>query len=127
MKDIGAILRYHIEHNGIKQVELATKTGYSKAHLWQLLQRDDLTCSQLERFCNATGLSPLLFFDIEISDSFDDNNFESPLASDNYTLSKIIKEKDERIKVLEKNVSLLEDLLKLYRDGNGTNDNKKAS
>lgn len=129
MKDLGAEIRYFIERNGLKQKEVAAKAGFSREHFWQLIQKNDLTCSQLERICMALKLDPAYFFDMDdlqdelsIPDS-DKNGKESDVL---HYIS-LLKEKEERIKVLEKNVSLLENLLSLYRDKNGTSESKKAS
>lgn len=129
MKDIGLFFRTIIEKKKLKQNILANKSGYSQSHFWQLLQKEDMTCSQLERISNAIGINPIEIFELENPDEV------CPVIATDHTSSgfnaeyvnNMLTEKNERIKVLEKNVKLLEDLLSMYRDKNETKDLKFAN
>lgn len=120
MKDIGLILRTEIEKRGLHQTILAHKTGYSRAHFWQLIQKEDLTCSQLEKMCIAFGLSPLSFFDdVEGLEVVSEPNSASDDAEIK-NLKSLLKEKQKRIEALEEALASTKELLSLYRDKNGT-------
>lgn len=129
MKDIGLFFRTVIEKKKLKQNILANKAGYSQSHFWQLLQKEDLTCSQLERISNAIGINPIEVFELENPDevcSVQQTDQTSSGFNSDY-VNNMLTEKNERIKVLEKNVKLLEDLLSMYRDKFETNELKKAN
>ena len=119
MKDIGLILRTEIEKRGLQQNILAMKSGYSRAHFWQIIQREDITCSQLEKICHAIGLSPSSFFDeLEGAEVV---SVPKPSSDDEEKSLKILlKEKQKRIEALEEALASTKELLSMYRDKNGT-------
>jgi transcriptional regulator with XRE-family HTH domain len=121
MKDIGLILRTEIEKRGLHQTILAHKTGYSRAHFWQLIQKADLTCSQLEKMCIAFGLSPLSFF--EDVEGLEVVSVPKSSSDDDETkqLKTLLKEKQKRIEALEEALASTKELLQMYRDKSGTN------
>ena len=131
MKDIGLELRTMIERQHLSQTDIAEKAGFSRAHFWQLIQKKDLTCFQLERICNAMNLDPLIFFELknrakrveETKSVMVENNptfTVNQSTTDDAHLQDLLKEKEERIQALQKNIDLLEQLLAVYRDGIGT-------
>lgn len=126
MKDVGLVIRTFIEKNKLNRSVLATKAGLSQAHFWQLIQKEDLTCSKLERICEAVGISPLSVFDFDCGVIFDDQKKEEN-AEDVKSLKLLLKEKQKRIDALEDALASTKELLSLYRDKNGTKDSQKAS
>lgn len=126
MKDIGAYLRNYIEKNKLVADEIGERCGYSHSHFWQILQKEDMKCSMLEKICEALNISPMVFFDEElVTNPVDDLNTQNS-NKDLCYYKRLITEKDARIASLEKNILLLEDLLSVYRDGNGTTSRKNA-
>lgn len=119
MKDIGLILRTEIEKRGLQQNILAMKSGYSRAHFWQIIQREDITCSQLEKICHAIGLSPSSFFD-EIEGAEVVSVPKSSSDDEEKSLKTLLKEKQKRIEALEEALASTKELLSMYRDKNGT-------
>ena len=119
MKDIGLILRTEIEKRGLQQNILAMKSGYSRAHFWQIIQREDITCSQLEKICHAIGLSPSSFFD-EIEGAEVVSVSKSSSDDEEKSLKTLLKEKQKRIEALEEALASTKELLSVYRDKNGT-------
>lgn len=120
MKDIGLVLRTEIEKRKLKQTELSIKTGYSHSHLWQLLQKEDWTCSKLERVCEAIGISPMSVFDVggELVEPIEDK--VSASSEDTKTLKKLLNEKQKRIEALEDALASTKELLSIYRDKKGS-------
>ena len=119
MKDIGLILRTEIEKRGLQQNILAMKSGYSRAHFWQIIQREDITCSQLEKICHAIGLSPSSFFD-EIEGAEVVSVPKSSSDDEEKSLKTLLKEKQKRIEALGEALASTKELLSMYRDKNGT-------
>lgn len=120
MKDIGLVLRTEIEKRKLKQTELSLKTGYSHSHLWQLLQKEDWTCSKLERVCEAIGISPMSVFDVggELAEPIEEK--VSVNSDDIKALKTLLKEKQKRIEALEEALASTKELLSIYRDKNGS-------
>lgn len=132
MMNIGLELRTIISNRKLMQKDIALKCGYSKAHLWQILQKEDLTCSQLDKICAAIGISPMSFFEIpenaEIVSVKKQKSLEENSSKDNVlTLKALLKEKQKRIEALEDALASSKELLSMYRDKNGTKDSQKAS
>lgn len=121
MKDIGLILRTEIEKRRLKQTELSLKTGYSTSHLWQLLQKEDWSCSKLERVCEAIGVSPMCVFEVEGHSAEPLEERTSGSSDDIKGMKTLLKEKQKRIEALEEALASTKELLQLYRDKNGTN------
>ena len=118
MKDIGLVLRTEIEKRHLNQSVIAQKAGFSHAHFWQLLQKEDMTCSKFEKICDALGLSPMSVFEVdgEIAESVK----VSADPEDTKQLKTLLKEKQKRVEALEEALSSTKELLSLYRDKNGT-------
>lgn len=125
MKDIGLVLRSVIEKKKMKQVGISVATGFTTAHLWQLLQKGDMLCSQLEKICQAIGISPMSVFEYDGELIVDPQ--PSAESDDLKTLKALLKEKQKRIDALEDALASTKELLSLYRDKNGTNSAPKAS
>ena len=120
MKDIGLILRTEIEKRGLQQNILAMKSGYSRAHFWQIIQREDITCSQLEKICHAIGLSPSSFFaELEGAEVVSLPKSSSD-DEDTKQLKTLLKEKQKRVEALEEALASTKELLSMYRDKIGT-------
>lgn len=126
MIDIGAYLRNYIEKNKLVADDIGERCGYSHSHFWQILQKEDMKCSMLEKICEALNISPMVFFDDEIVSNLVEGENTQNTNKDLCYYKKICAEKDERINALNKNIELLESLLSVYRDENGTNIRKNA-
>lgn len=114
------ILRTEIEKRGLQQTILAHKSGFSRAHFWQLIQKSDLTCSQLEKICIAMNLSPMSFFDdVEGLEVVSEPNLASEDAEIKQ-LKTLLKERQKRVEALEEALASTKELLQMYRDKNGT-------
>lgn len=118
MKDIGLVLRTEIEKRGLQQKIVAQKSGFSDAHFWQLIQKEDIRCSQLEKICDALGISPMSVFEVdgEIAESAK----VSADPEDTKQLKTLLKEKQKRVEALEEALASTKELLSMYRDKNGT-------
>lgn len=126
MKDIGLVLRSVVEQKKLKQIDIAHATGFSSAHVWQLLQKGDMLCSQLEKICQAIGISPMSVFDFD-GDLVVEPRQSSAEIDDLKNLKLLLKEKQKRIDALEAALDSTQELLCMYRDKNGTNKASKAS
>lgn len=126
MIDIGSYLRKYLENNHLSQDDIATLCGYSRSHFWQILQKEDMKCSMLEKICEVLEISPAIFFNEDLAKSSLILPREENTSRDLSYYKKMVTEKDARIASLEKNVELLEELLLMYRDGNGTTTRKNA-
>ena len=118
MKDIGLVLRTEIEKRHLNQSVIAQKAGFSHAHFWQLLQKEDMTCSKFEKICVALGLSPMSVFEVdgEIAESAK----VSADPEDTKQLKTLLKEKQKRVEALEEALASTKELLSMYRDKIGT-------
>ena len=119
MKDIGLFFRTEIEKRGLQQKILAFKCGYSEAHFWQIIQKEDMKCSRYEKICHAIGVSPLSCFD-EIEGAEVVSVPKSSSDDEEKSLKTLLKEKQKRIEALEEALASTKELLSLYRDKNGT-------
>lgn len=126
MKDIGLVLRSVIEQKKLKQIDIAHATGFSSAHVWQLLQKADISCLQLEKFCQAIDISPMSVFDFD-GDLVVEPRQSSAEIDDLKNLKLLLKEKQKRIEALEDALASSKELLSMYRDKIGTKDSQKAS
>lgn len=120
MKDIGLFFRTEIEKRGLQQKILAFKCGYSEAHFWQIIQKEDMKCSRYEKICHAIGVSPLSCF--EDVEGLEVVSVPKSSSDDDETkqLKTLLKEKQKRIEALEEALASNKELLSLYRDKNGT-------
>ena len=121
MKDIGLFFRTEIEKRGLQQKILALKSGYSEAHFWQLIQKVDMKCSQLEKICEVLGVSPMSVFDKADDHPETSEVVDSGSSEEVKSLKTLLKEKQKRIEALEEALASTKELLQLYRDKNGTN------
>ena len=121
MKDIGLFFRTEIEKRGLQQKILALKCGYSEAHFWQLIQKEDMKCSRYGKICRALGVSPMSVFDVDGEHSEPLDTRVSEGSEDIKSMKTLLKEKQKRIEALEEALASTKELLQLYRDKNGTN------
>ena len=121
MKDIGLFFRTEIEKRGLQQKILAVKCGYSEAHFWQLIQKEDMKCSRYEKICEALGVSPMSVFEVKTKVAETLDNEVSASSDDIKGMKTLLKEKQKRIEALEEALASTKELLQLYRDKNGTN------
>ena len=120
MKDIGLFFRTEIEKRGLQQKILALKCGYSEAHFWQIIQKEDMKCSRYEKICHAIGVSPLSCFDeIEGAEVVSEANSASDDAEIK-NLKSLLKEKQKRVEALEEALASTKELLSMFRDKIGT-------
>ena len=118
MKDIGLVLRSEIERRHLSQSVIALNAGFSHAHLWQLLQKNDMTCSKFEKICIAMGISPMSVF--EVDGELAEPAKVSADPEDSKQLKALLKEKQKRIEALEEALASTKELLQMYRDKSGT-------
>ena len=125
MRDIGLFFRTEIEKRGLQQKILALKCGYSEAHFWQLIQKEDMKCSRYEKICRALGVSPMSVFDVddEHSESLDTRVSEG--SEDVKSMKALLKERQKRIDALEEALASTKELLSVYRDKIGTDNSQK--
>lgn len=118
MKDIGLVLRTEIEKRGLQQKVLALKSGFSDAHFWQLIQKQDIRCSQLEKICGALEISPMSVF--EVDGEIAEPAKVSADLEDAKQLKTLLKERQKRVEALEEALASTKELLQMYRDKSGT-------
>lgn len=114
MKQIGPLLKKFFEDNHYQQSYIADKAGFSSSHLSQILQREDISCWQLERICNACGADPAQFFDVAIEKR------ETSSSQPSKALRTRISELELLLREKQEMIDLQREMLNLYRDKNGT-------
>ena len=115
MKHIGSILKEHIEKNGLKKGDVATKAGITYNYLSTIFKQSSCDAALLEKLYVAVGLHPGIVF--EVPDGISINTSEvyaknfighasvSMGASD--AMEALIEEKDKLIAEKERTIQLL--------------------
>lgn len=67
MQNIGAVLKEHIEKNGLKKAEIAEAVGITPNYLSTIFKLESLDATLLEKLCRATGLPISEVFDLPFS------------------------------------------------------------
>lgn len=67
MKNLGALIRKHLEDNGMSQATACRLIGLKTSHFNQLLNRSSMSCELYERICRALKINPLIGFDDDLS------------------------------------------------------------
>ena len=110
MKHFGAILKKHIETNGLKKGEIANAAGITYNYLSTIFNKNSIDAALMEKLCIASGLSPMLVFEnVPFPQKINsDNHAEALLGAAsisfgaNESLYKaLLEEKERYIKALE--------------------------
>lgn len=63
MKHFGAILKKHIETNGLKKGDIAQGAGITYNYLSNIFNKESIDAKLMEKLCIVAGLSPMLVFE----------------------------------------------------------------
>lgn len=63
MKHFGAVLKKHIETNGLKKGEIAHGAGITYNYLSNIFNKESIDAKLMEKLCIVAGLSPMLIFE----------------------------------------------------------------
>lgn len=66
MKNLGELLKNHIETNRLKKRDIAEAVGITPNYLSTLFNGKDMDCSLWEKLCIATGLNPACAFEVPV-------------------------------------------------------------
>ncbi|MCM1310859.1 MAG: helix-turn-helix domain-containing protein [Bacteroides sp.] len=65
MKNLGELIKKHIETNRLIKKEVAKEVGITPAYLSALFNQDSMDCKLFEKICTAIGMNPISAFSDE--------------------------------------------------------------
>lgn len=109
MKNLGELLKNHIEINHLKKRDIAEAVGITPNYLSTLFNGKDMDCSLWEKLCIATGLNPASAFEVPagVNKNYSDIHAQTivgpatvTIGAEQQPLLDLLAEKERLIQVL---------------------------
>lgn len=139
MRNCGQILEKEILLKKVKRADLCEFIGIAPPNLSKLLKKESLDSSVLEKMCQYLNLDPADFFDYRpeytrsglnvgsISQDVKIGDAKVAIGSGEIELlRKLLEEKDQRIKSLERTIELLGDMMQYRKSATKNVDDERT-